>query len=45
MTPPEPPSPPKRSIGFITPDDKGTGSGSSSKGSKGKTTSAAAKKK
>jgi hypothetical protein len=43
MTPPEPPPPPKRSIGFITPEDKGTGS--SSKSSKGKTTSAAAKKK
>ena len=26
VTPPEPPSPPKRPIGFITPDDKPTGS-------------------
>ena len=46
MTPPEPPAPPpKQPIGFIRHEDKGTGSSSSSKGSKGKTPSAAAKKK
>jgi ORF6N domain len=45
MTPPEPPPPPKRSIGFITPEDKGSGSGFSSKGSKGKISSATTKKK
>ena len=45
MTPPEPPAPPpKQPIGFIRHEDKGTGSSSSSKGSKGKTPSAAAKK-
>jgi hypothetical protein len=45
MTPPEPPPPPKRSIGFITPQDKGSGTDSSSKGSKGKATGASAKRK
>jgi hypothetical protein len=43
MTPPEPPPPPKRSIGFITPEDKGSGTGSSSKGSR--SVKAAVKKK
>ncbi len=45
MTPPAPPTPPKQPIGFIRHEDKGTGSNSSSKSSKGKVSSAAAKKK
>jgi hypothetical protein len=45
MTPPTPPTPPKQPIGFIRHEDKGSGTGSSSKGSRGKASSAAAKKK
>lgn len=45
MTPPTPPTPPKQPIGFIRHEDKGSSTGSSSKSSKPKTPSAAAKKK
>jgi hypothetical protein len=45
MTPPKPPSQPKQPIGFIRHEDKGTDSGSASKSSQGKASSATAKKK